>query len=107
VNQSHASHADAPTRSQSIKYPSPHPLLSVNNSPQYHDNRQKYTRSQSLQKHVGRGLENRITDEKYRQTHIILRTRHVQVFLQAIDFGIADIRPIEEGYEVEEGEPWD
>ena len=43
----------------------------------------------------------------YRQTPIVLRAAHAQIFGQAFDLRVADVAAVEEGEEVEQGEHGD
>ena len=73
----------------------PHPHHT--NPPPRHYNRQKHTGPHFLQQHIRQWLKYTVTNEEYGQTGVVLAIRHVKVFLQAVDFGVANVCAVEEG----------
>jgi hypothetical protein len=69
-------------------------------SPQNHNNRQEDTRSEFLEQDIRQRLKHRVTNEEDRKSLIVLSISHVEIFLQAIDFGVANVGSVEEGNEV-------
>ena len=63
--------------------------------PPHHDDRQEDAWAHLLQQHVRQGLENRVADEEDCQTHVVLRVAEAQIFLEAVDFGVADVGAVE------------
>jgi hypothetical protein len=68
-----------------------------------HDDWNKNRRPKSFQEHICDGLGERVRDKEYRQRRVILAGGHViQTSLQADDFGIANICPVQESQEVQD-----
>lgn len=77
------------------------------NTPKHHDDRDEYAGSETLQQHVGQRFGEGVGDEEDGETGVVLAGGDVEAFLQAVEFGIADVGAVEEGDEIEEAEPWD
>lgn len=63
----------------------------------YHDHGEEDARAHLLEQHVCERFEERVADEEDGERGIVLAIRHFQVRLQAVDFGVADVGPVEEG----------
>lgn len=77
------------------------------NAPKHHNRRNEHRRLQALEQDVGEGFKAGVRDEEERESGVVLATAHVEVVDEAVDFGVADVSSIEEGDEVEEGQPGD
>lgn len=104
MHQSHACLSSAPVSS-----PIPGSFPAVDggstyhaDTPSDHDDGQEDTRAQPLEQDIGQGFETGVRDEEDGQTGIVLAVRHVEISLQAVDFGIADVCAVEEGDQVQE-----
>lgn len=86
MNQAHAHHA---------------------NAPKDHDDGQEDGRSEALEQYIREWFEDGIGDEEDCKRGIVIPRSHVQILLQAGDTSITDVCAVEEGDEVEEGEPGD
>jgi hypothetical protein len=75
-------------------------------SPQNHDYRQEDAWPKFLQQDIRQRLKDRVTDEEYRKSLVVLSIGHVEVLLQAIDFCVANIGPVEKRDQIQEGKPW-
>ena len=75
-------------------------------TPKQHDYREKDGGFELLQKNLSDRFEDGIRDEKDRQRVVILIVRHLQVLLQAVDFGVSDVCSVEKCNEIQEREPW-
>ena len=77
------------------------------NPPEHHDRGDEDGRPEPLEEDVGQRLEERVGDEEDGQAGVVLPACDVQRFLEAVEFGVADVGPVEKGDEVEEAEPGD
>ena len=75
-------------------------------APDGHDSGNEARGPPAFEQDVRKGLEERIGDEEDGEAGIILAACDVQGLLQTVEFGVADVRPVEEGDEVEQAEPW-
>lgn len=64
------------------------------NPPPHHNERQEDTWTHLLQEHVRQGFEYTVADEEDCQAHVVLRVGEAEIFLQAVDFGVADVGSI-------------
>jgi len=104
VHQAHGAHCDTPLHlGQSFVTG----VRVFGRLTQDHDGRNKDTWSQPLEQDVGKRLKQRIAHKEDGERCIILPIRHLQILLQAIDFRVSNVRPVEKGNQVEEREPWD
>lgn len=76
-------------------------------APKHHNRRNENRRLQALEQDVGEGFEAGVRDEEKRKSGVVLAAGHAEVVNEAVDFGVADVGPVEEGDEVEEGQPGD
>ena len=60
--------------------------------------------TQSLEKDIGRNLEDDIWDEEYCQRRVVLHSPEVEVRCQAEQLGIGDVDTVEESQEIEDTE---
>ncbi len=75
-------------------------------APHQHDGRDEDGRAKTLEEDLGERLKERVGDEEDCQRNVVLGVGHLEVLLQALDLGIANVGAVEEGNEVEEAEPW-
>lgn len=75
-------------------------------APKHHNGRNEDRRLQALEQDVGEGFETSVRDEEKRESGVVLAAGHAEVVDEAVDFGVADVGPVEEGDEVE-GQPGD
>jgi len=76
-------------------------------APDDHDGGDEDGGPETLQGDVGGRLEDGVGDEEDGQGGIVLAARDVQRLLQAVQPGVADVGPIEEGHEIQQTEPGD
>jgi hypothetical protein len=66
-------------------------------APREHDGGDKDRGAEFLEHDLGQGLEDGVGDEENGKGEIILGVCHVEVGLQALDLGVADVGAVEEG----------
>ena len=75
------------------------------NTPKQHDDRDEDAGSEAFQQDVGQRFKAGVGDEEDGEACVVLASRDMQTRLESIEFGIANIRSVEEADEVEEAEP--
>ena len=63
-------------------------------APEEHDRGYEPGWPESFEEYIGQWLEASVRHEEHRQTDVVLAVTHLQVVRQAVDVGIADVRPI-------------
>lgn len=74
----------------------------------YDDNaRDKNLRLGALEQHIGQRLKDRVRNEEDGERRVVLVVAHTQGLLQAFDFCVSDIGPVEKSSKIQQREPWD
>ena len=76
-------------------------------APDGHDDGDEDAGSEAFEQDVGERFEQGVGDEEDAEAGVVLAAGHVEGFLEAVEFGVADVGAVEEGDEVEEAEPGD
>jgi hypothetical protein len=76
-------------------------------APGEHDGWDEDAGTPAFEQDLGEGFEEGVGDEEDGQGEVVLAVGHMQVGLEALDLGVADVGAVEEGDEVEEAEPGD
>ncbi len=72
------------------------------NCPRYYNERKEDLRSQAFEEDVGERLDERIRNKEYSQSDVVLHIRHVEVLFHSVYLGIADVGPVQEGYQIKQ-----
>lgn len=93
MHETHTAHDDTPSDLECqivhVKYRLSTP---------YHNDGQEDTGLHLLKQDIGQRLEDGVTDKEDGQCGIVLAVGHLQILLKTIDFRIAYVRSIEEGW---------
>lgn len=74
----------------------------------YDDNaRNKNLGLGALEQHVCQRLKHRVRDKEDGERRVVLVVAHVQGLLQAFDFCVSNIGPVQKGGQIEQRQPWD
>ncbi len=64
----------------------------------YHYQRQEDAWPHLFEQNIRQWLKDGVTNEENRKGGIVLAISHAQILLEAVDFGVADVRSVKEGY---------